>query len=104
MADWPCARCQAAVSPGAPRCPVCPSTSFEEDVVSLKISRDGTVSDSAAVALRAANPALGVRVRPEVVAEAAEAEPEPPAVPEPEPEPVVPPRRTPPRMPPGSDG
>lgn len=51
MTNWVCAGCGAQVSPGAPRCPECPSTSFikPEADVSLKISRDGTVSDSAAV-------------------------------------------------------
>jgi hypothetical protein len=117
MTDWQCARCRAQVAPGAPRCPECPSTEFIKaeagagDV--LKISRDGTVSDSADVAAPAVADETAVQEHPgtgvpmegiEHPADGTMSPPvsndEPPAASGPEPAPAPasprPPRRTPP--------
>jgi hypothetical protein len=114
MADWQCAQCRAQVAPGAPRCPECPSTEFikaeAEAVDVLKISRDGAVSDSAAVqenpAASAVDASLAELAEPgdaeaRLTAEDAAGASSPDA-PEPEPalSPAAPPRTPPRRSPP----
>lgn len=93
---WRCGACGAQWSPGAPRCPECPSVTHVEVDEVLKISRDGQVTDSAAIG---AAPDDGEAQAPEVqedpgTGEEAPAEPVTEA-PEPPHAPVAPPRRPP---------
>lgn len=49
MALWRCTSCTAAYAVGAPRCPECSGTDYEEDGVP-KIHADGSVTDATAPA------------------------------------------------------
>lgn len=81
MALWKCLRCTAAYAVGAPKCPQCDSTEYEEDGVAKTSVPGGPTSASAAPG------ETGYMPPPEPETEAA---PETESIPEPEPEPEVP--------------
>lgn len=115
MALWRCAACTAAFAVGLPRCPQCGSAE-RADEVTLKISRQGVLSDDAALRR---HPGTGEEVHgteapadgtfTEIGNDPVPGAPEPvqvtqlspgePAVPEPVAPPRVPPRRAPVRPP-----